>query len=396
MIVLAGEMGAGKTAFAQGFGRALGVTEPITSPTFTLVHSYPVPGPKLTLHHADLYRLDRRTTSTSWRCTELAEFDGIVLVEWGDVASAGLGDHLEVRLGHVDDSDDDLTRRRRRPTTDRRSDADRTTSSASTSGALIELQATGRVVGGSLGSRSTAGALEVYPMLILGIETGDRSRSVSSIGGHEGVIATFEVARGRRHAEILTPAIEFVCRQADVDLDRARVHRGRHRSRPVHRDAGRAGGRQGARPGAQDPDDRHQFARPAGVSVPAHRSCRRPGDRRPQGRGVLGDVPPGARRCAAGRALRRSARSTTSSPTCWRAVRTCCASATAPSDTATRSSTGSIARSPVRCTRPPGALVQLAHARALREEWVRPSEIEPIYLRAPDAQINWATRASRP
>ena len=42
VIVLAGEMGAGKTAFAQGFGRALGVTEPITSPTFTLVHSYPL------------------------------------------------------------------------------------------------------------------------------------------------------------------------------------------------------------------------------------------------------------------------------------------------------------------------------------------------------------------
>ncbi|CAN5591229.1 hypothetical protein BH23ACT3_BH23ACT3_14180 [soil metagenome] len=57
MIVLAGEMGSGKTAFAQGFGRALGVTEPITSPTFTLVHSYDCG--KLALHHADLYRLDR-------------------------------------------------------------------------------------------------------------------------------------------------------------------------------------------------------------------------------------------------------------------------------------------------------------------------------------------------
>ena len=40
-------------------------------------------------------------------------------------------------------------------------------------------------------------------------------------------------------------------------------------------------------------------------------------------------------------------------------------------------------------------LVQLAHARALREEWVNPWEIEPIYLRAPDAQINWSTRMSR-
>ena len=37
-------------------------------------------------------------------------------------------------------------------------------------------------------------------------------------------------------------------------------------------------------------------------------------------------------------------------------------------------------------------LVQLAHARALREEWVRPSEIELLYLRKPDAEINWSTR----
>jgi tRNA threonylcarbamoyladenosine biosynthesis protein TsaB len=41
-------------------------------------------------------------------------------------------------------------------------------------------------------------------------------------------------------------------------------------------------------------------------------------------------------------------------------------------------------------------LVLLAHARALREEGVRPDEIEPIYLRAPDAQINWAVRGARP
>ena len=54
-------------------------------------------------------------------------------------------------------------------------------------------------------------------MLILGIETATEQVGVA-IGGHEGVIATFEVTRGRRHAEILTPAIEFVCRQADIDL----------------------------------------------------------------------------------------------------------------------------------------------------------------------------------
>lgn len=105
IIVLAGGMGAGKTAFAQGFGRALGIVEAITSPTFTLVHSYPVPGRKLTLHHADLYRLDRTGDVEDLALHELAEFDGIVLVEWGDVAAAAIGDHLEIRLSADDDAD---------------------------------------------------------------------------------------------------------------------------------------------------------------------------------------------------------------------------------------------------------------------------------------------------
>ena len=103
IIVLAGEMGAGKTSFAQGFGRALGITDAITSPTFTLVHSYPVPNRRLTLHHADIYRLDRTGDVEDLALHELAEFDGIVLVEWGDVAGGALGDHLEVRLSVDDD-----------------------------------------------------------------------------------------------------------------------------------------------------------------------------------------------------------------------------------------------------------------------------------------------------
>jgi len=107
IIVLAGEMGAGKTAFAQGFGRALGITEPITSPTFTLVHSYPVPGTKVTLHHADLYRLDSTADVDDLALHELAEFQGVVLVEWGDVAASTIGDHLEVRLRRADEEGDD-------------------------------------------------------------------------------------------------------------------------------------------------------------------------------------------------------------------------------------------------------------------------------------------------
>jgi tRNA threonylcarbamoyladenosine biosynthesis protein TsaE len=104
LIVLAGEMGAGKTAFAKGFGAALGVTEPITSPTFTLVHSYEAG--KLTLHHADIYRLSTLNEVADLALAELLEYDGIVLVEWGDVVARSLGDHLLVQLDAVDDDED--------------------------------------------------------------------------------------------------------------------------------------------------------------------------------------------------------------------------------------------------------------------------------------------------
>jgi tRNA threonylcarbamoyladenosine biosynthesis protein TsaE len=111
IVVLAGEMGAGKTAFAQGFGTALGVADQITSPTFTLVHSYPIEsGPragKVTLHHADLYRLERTAEVADLALRELAEFAGIVLVEWGDVVDA-FGDHLVVHLTPVVDDDTDV------------------------------------------------------------------------------------------------------------------------------------------------------------------------------------------------------------------------------------------------------------------------------------------------
>ena len=103
VIVLAGEMGAGKTAFAQGFGAALGVDQPITSPTFNLVHSYPLDG--VTLHHADVYRLGTQHELDDLALGELADDHGIVLVEWGDVVEGALGEHLTVRLDVTDDED---------------------------------------------------------------------------------------------------------------------------------------------------------------------------------------------------------------------------------------------------------------------------------------------------
>ena len=55
-------------------------------------------------------------------------------------------------------------------------------------------------------------------MLTLGIETATERVSVA-LGDHDGVIGSIDITRGRRHAETLTPAIEFLCRQADVKID---------------------------------------------------------------------------------------------------------------------------------------------------------------------------------
>lgn len=95
LIVLAGEMGVGKTFFTQAFGRTLGITEPITSPTFNLVHSYS--NGRLQLHHADLYRLERTGELIDLGLGDLQE-TGVVIVEWGDIVGDALGDALVVRL----------------------------------------------------------------------------------------------------------------------------------------------------------------------------------------------------------------------------------------------------------------------------------------------------------
>lgn len=99
LIVLAGQMGAGKTAFAQGLAHRLGVTEPVTSPTYTLVHTYRAGA--VTLHHADLYRLEHTAEVDDLALTELLEDNAIVLVEWGDIVD--LGPHLFVEIEFAED-----------------------------------------------------------------------------------------------------------------------------------------------------------------------------------------------------------------------------------------------------------------------------------------------------
>lgn len=106
MIVLSGEMGAGKTAFAGGFARGLGVhpDEPVNSPTFTLVHTYDTG--RLTLHHADLYRLASLGEVEDLGLREMADMGAVVLIEWGNVVLDHLGDVLVVTFEHDDDDED--------------------------------------------------------------------------------------------------------------------------------------------------------------------------------------------------------------------------------------------------------------------------------------------------
>jgi tRNA threonylcarbamoyladenosine biosynthesis protein TsaE len=96
LVLLEGDLGAGKTAFTQGFARGLGVLEQVTSPTFTLARSYEG---RLLLNHLDVYRLDHVAEAADLGLSELLDGDGVTLIEWGDrVLDALPADYLEVRL----------------------------------------------------------------------------------------------------------------------------------------------------------------------------------------------------------------------------------------------------------------------------------------------------------
>jgi tRNA threonylcarbamoyladenosine biosynthesis protein TsaE len=105
IVVLAGDLGAGKTAFVQGFGQGLGVTDRITSPTFTLVHVYD--GGRLPVHHLDVYRLEQLSEAVDLGLAEMLDDGGVVLIEWGDAITPVLPhDYLEVRLTFGEGDDD--------------------------------------------------------------------------------------------------------------------------------------------------------------------------------------------------------------------------------------------------------------------------------------------------
>lgn len=107
VVVLTGDLGAGKTVLAKGIAAGLGVTEPVVSPTFTIVREYDGDVP---FQHLDVYRLDHLQEVIDLGLDELLDGHAVTVVEWGEAVSALLpSDRLEVALMVLppEEADDD-------------------------------------------------------------------------------------------------------------------------------------------------------------------------------------------------------------------------------------------------------------------------------------------------
>ena len=101
VVTVSGELGTGKTTFVRGASRALGVTAPVTSPTFTIGHRY---AGSVSISHLDLYRFTT-VSPAEWADLEPYFEDAVVFVEWPEAAGSGLPPvRAAVRLEHVDES----------------------------------------------------------------------------------------------------------------------------------------------------------------------------------------------------------------------------------------------------------------------------------------------------
>lgn len=111
VVLLYGDLGAGKTAFTRGLARGLGAAaDDVTSPTFTLVQEYQG---RVTLYHVDLYRLDEREVD-DLGLEELVLGDGVVAIEWAERWRGRPDDVIEVRLAHAGDEQRRITMTRAR------------------------------------------------------------------------------------------------------------------------------------------------------------------------------------------------------------------------------------------------------------------------------------------
>lgn len=100
LYLLSGGLGAGKTCLTQGVAAGLGVVDPVTSPTFTLVNVY---DGRLRLYHVDLYRIEQASELDELGLEELLESDAVIVVEWAERAEAFWpNERLDIMLEPLD------------------------------------------------------------------------------------------------------------------------------------------------------------------------------------------------------------------------------------------------------------------------------------------------------
>lgn len=110
IVLLWGDLGAGKTVFSRGFARGLGVTEVVSSPTYTIVQEYELPGGGR-LYHLDLYRISGVDAALAFGVDEfLDDPRAIALVEWpGRIEGILSRNAVDVRLEHLSDLERRIT-----------------------------------------------------------------------------------------------------------------------------------------------------------------------------------------------------------------------------------------------------------------------------------------------
>ena len=96
VIAYRGDLGAGKTAFTRGLARGLGVTDPVTSPTYTIVNEYL--GGRMPLFHFDMYRLHSADDLWDIGWEDYLERGGICAVEWSENVADAMEDAITVTI----------------------------------------------------------------------------------------------------------------------------------------------------------------------------------------------------------------------------------------------------------------------------------------------------------
>jgi len=106
VVLLVGPLGAGKTVMARGIARSLGVTDPVISPTYTIISEYA--SPRTSFHHVDLYRIEGNAQIENLGLDDIMRAGGVVLVEWGEKLDLR-GEHVRVTISLAGDGGRDIT-----------------------------------------------------------------------------------------------------------------------------------------------------------------------------------------------------------------------------------------------------------------------------------------------